>query len=108
MVLQQSGRCAAASNSGPFSGSIRALGSGRYEGSLQSQSTDGPTAVTGEGSGNQLVFTARFVDSRTHLPGEATITLDLLGDGSYRLVSNRRALGDKPAFIASEIVFKPN
>jgi hypothetical protein len=105
-VLQQRGRCAVASNSGAIEGTIEAVGAGRYGGSLSSLASVGAATISGEGSGDTLVFEADYIDSRTKRPTRTTTTL-AVGDGTYTLVSEQIDPDDGTRFVSTEIVFKP-
>jgi hypothetical protein len=105
-TLEQKGRCAIASNSGSIRGTLKAQGNGKYAGSLQSVSSDGPAKVSGTGKGGKLVLTASFTDRRTKRQGQSKITV-VTGDGKYRLVSEVLDQNGKPQYVTSDIVFAP-
>jgi hypothetical protein len=106
-ALEQTGRCALATNSGRISGRISARGKGHYEGSLQSFSTAGPTYLAGSGADGRIELRADFVDRMSKQPGRAIISLVIAGGRQYRLTSNTLGADDKPAFVASDILFTP-
>src|SRR5690606_37878125 len=60
--LEQKGRCAVATNSGPVKGLISASGGGGYQGSLESMSTAGPAKLKGVGAVDRIDFRAEFID----------------------------------------------
>jgi hypothetical protein len=101
-ALTQKGRCSVASNSGPIDGLIKASGSGRYSGTLNSLASDGPATLSGSGSGGRLTLDTAFVDARSHEPARSQTTMELSPAG-YRLVSERRDGG--AAWIANDITF---
>jgi hypothetical protein len=76
-TLQQKGRCSLASNSGPIDGSISALGSNLYRGSLNSLASKGPTTVAGSATGNRLELNAEFVDAFDGEPSRSVIVIDV-------------------------------
>jgi len=104
--LEQQGRCAVASHSGPVKGLIKASGAGVYVGSLESISTAGPARLVGKGAVARIDFHADFIDRLSRLPTQAVITL-LAGDGKYRLVSNPLGPDGEPLFVTTDIVFTP-
>jgi hypothetical protein len=103
-TLQQKGRCSLASNSGAIDGTIAAMGSNLYGGTLNSLASRGPTTIAGSTSGNRLELNAEFVDSFDGRPARAVIVIDLVS-GGYRLTSTRIDPSDGSAWTASEIVF---
>ena len=103
-TLEQKGRCAVASNSGPVKGKISASGGGRYEGTLESFSTNGVATIAGTGKGDKLVLTANFTDRTTRKPSVAKITL-VTGDGKYRLVSEALDANGSPKVKTGDILF---
>ena len=106
-TLEQKGRCALATNSGPVKGRITAAGDGHYEGSLESFSTNGVATLNGTGKSNTLVLTASFTDRATKKPTAAKITL-VAGDGKYRLVSEALDAAGNAAVKTGDIVFDRN
>jgi len=106
-TLEQKGRCALATNSGPVKGKITAAGDGHYEGSLESFSTNGVATLTGTGKSNTLTLTANFTDRATKKPTAAKITL-VAGDGKYRLVSEALDASGNAAVKTGDIVFDRN
>lgn len=105
-TLRQKGRCAVASNSGAIEGTIEAIGSGLYGGSLSSLASVGAATISGEGHGDTLVFEADYIDSRSNQPTRTTTTLTV-GDSAYTLVSEQTDPDDGSRFVATEIIFKP-
>jgi hypothetical protein len=103
-VLEQKGRCAIPSQSGPVKGRIAAKGGGRYDGSLQSISTDGPATLAGTGANGTLTLAADFVGRLNHKPGKSTITL-AAGATGYKLTASALGTDGKPRFVANEITF---
>ncbi|MCB1496724.1 MAG: hypothetical protein KDJ86_13120 [Bauldia sp.] len=103
-TLNQKGRCAVATNSGRISGTIRAQGSGAYDGSLESLSTKGPLTFSGKASNNQIALNASFVDRKTNKPGKASIQT-VVGNGKYRTVSKTTDTKTRTEFVASDITF---
>jgi hypothetical protein len=103
-TLLQSGRCSLASNSGPIDGTISAVGSDLYAGTLNSLASRGPTTVAGSASGNRLELNAEFVDAFDGKPARAVIVLDV-GAGGYRLTSTRSDPETGTQYTANEIVF---
>ena len=89
-TLQQRGRCGVANNTGIVDGAIKAVGNGRYEGTLRSLASRGAATVTGVASGGNLVLTAEFIDARTGDPAVSTTVL-APGDDGYRMSSTRTA-----------------
>jgi hypothetical protein len=104
-TLQQKGRCSLASNSGPIDGTIAALGSNLYGGSLNSLASRGPTTIAGSANGSRLELSADFVDSFDGKPARATIVIHLVSGGGYRLTSTRVHPETGEPYTASEIVF---
>jgi hypothetical protein len=105
-ALEQKGRCAVASNSGPVKGLISATGDGTYKGSLESISTAGPAKLAGRGAVARIDLKADFIDRLSRQPTQAIITL-IAGDGKYRLVSNPLGPDGTPQFVTTDIVFSP-
>ena len=106
-ALQQTGRCAIPSQSGLVKGRIAAKGGGRYDGSLQSLSTDGPATLAGTGAGGKLSLTADFISRATHKPGKSIITL-VAGKDGYTLTSTPLGANGKPRYSANELTFTHN
>jgi hypothetical protein len=104
-TLQQKGRCSLASNSGPIDGTIAALGSNLYGGSLSSLASRGPTTIAGSANGSRLELNADFVDRFDGKPAHAVIVIHLVSGGGYRLTSTRIDPDDGSSWTASEIVF---
>jgi len=104
-ALSQEGRCALANQSGAISGEIRALGEGRYDGTLESLASDGPATLTGARTGDSIVLVTRFTDRQTHQPTTSTTTLEVLPEGGYRLSAERIDPATGVSYTASEIVF---
>ncbi|MEX0696830.1 MAG: hypothetical protein WD099_04750 [Dongiaceae bacterium] len=104
-TLQQKGRCSLASNSGAIDGTIAAMGSNLYGGTLNSLASRGPTTIAGSASANRLELNAEFVDSFDGEPARAMIVIDLVAGGGYRLTSTRVDPDDGSTWTASEIVF---
>lgn len=102
--LQQKGRCSLASNSGPIDGTIAAVGSGLYGGSLNSLASKGPATVAGSGNGTRLELNADFIDTFDGKPARSIIVLELTAEG-YRLTSTRADPGGAEPWQASDIVF---
>lgn len=102
-TLQQRGRCSLASNSGPIDGTISAMGANLYSGALNSLASKGPARISGSASGSRLELSSEYVDTFDGKPARATIVIDLIAGGGYRLVSTR--LDPAGAWKASEIVF---
>ena len=104
-TLSQDGRCALANQSGAISGEIRALGEGKYDGTLESLASDGPATLTGARTGDSIVLVTRFTDRQTHQPVTSTTTLEVLPAGGYRLSAERTDPATGASYTASEIVF---
>jgi len=103
-ALQQKGRCSLASNSGPIDGTIAAMGSNLYGGSLNSLASKGPATIAGSANGNRLELNAEFVDTFSGKPARSVIAIELMASG-YRLTSTRVDPGSGSSWKASEIVF---
>lgn len=104
-VLEQSGRCAFGNATGAVSGRIRALGGGRYDGTLSSPVIRGEAAVSGAGDGRGLDLEAVYEDVKTLRPARAAISLSLLGDGRYRLVTEAEDVATGKPVQSSDILF---
>jgi hypothetical protein len=104
-TLQQKGRCSLASNSGAIDGTIAAIGSNLYRGTLNSLASRGATTIAGSASGNRLELNAEFVDSFDGKPARSVIVIDLVSGGGYRLTSTRVDPNDGTTWTASAIVF---
>jgi hypothetical protein len=102
-VLEQRGRCANPAQSSALRGRIAAVGGGRYEGMLQSLTSDGAATLKGTGSNGRLDLTAEFVDRLTHRPAESAISL-VANDDGYHLVT-RNTTRNKTPFVATDVVF---
>ncbi len=102
-TLQQRGRCSLASNSGPIDGTISAMGANLYSGSLNSLASRGPAQVTGSASGSRLELSSEYIDTLNGQQARATIVIDLIAGGGYRLISTR--LDGGGPWKASEIIF---
>jgi hypothetical protein len=103
-ALEQTGRCSLASNSGPIDGTIAAMGSGLYGGTLSSLASRGPAQIAGSLSGDRLELNADFIDTLGGEAARSVIVIDFVGNG-YRLTSTRVDGGE--SYVASEIVFSP-
>ena len=105
-ALEQSGRCSLASNTGAIDGTIAAMGSGLYGGTLESLASRGPAQIAGSLSGDRLELNADFIDTLGGEQARSIIVIDLVGDG-YRLTSTRIDDDTGARYTASEIVFTP-
>ena len=104
-VLKQSGRCAIGNDTGTLSGHIRSLGRERYDGSLTSPVMAGPATITGTGDGRGLGLEAVYEDSKTRRPTKAAITVRLLADGQYRMVTKAADAATGEPRQSSELQF---
>jgi hypothetical protein len=104
-TLQQKGRCSLASNSGPIDGTISAIGSNLYGGTLNSLASKGPATIAGSTSGNRLELNADYIDTLDGKPARSIIVIDLMSGGGYRLTSTRINPDNGQSYTASEIVF---
>jgi hypothetical protein len=107
-ALEQSGRCAVATNSGRLKGKIAAKGQGRYEGSLDSPQTAGPAVLAGHAEADKIVLSAQFVDRFSKRPSLSIISLIVGDGGAYRLVSDTLNPDSGRHFQTSDILFKPD
>ena len=105
-MLEQSGRCALGNDTGTLSGHIRAVGRGRYDGSLSSPVMRGQAIITGTGCGRRLNLEAIYEDTRTQRPAKAVITLRLIAEGQYRMVTTATDLATGEPVRSSDILFK--
>lgn len=103
-ALEQTGRCSLASNTGAIDGTIAAMGSGLYGGTLSSLASRGPAQIAGSLTGERLELNADFIDTLGGEAARSIIVIDFVGNG-YRLTSTRIDGGER--YIASEIVFTP-
>lgn len=101
-ALTQSGRCSLASNSGPISGTIAAVGSDLYSGTLDSLASRGPASLAGSGVADRVELNADYIDRLSGGEARSIIVIDFVG-GGYRLTSTRVDGGQN--YVASEIVF---
>ena len=106
-ALEQKGRCAVATNSGTVKGKIIAAGNGRYEGTLESFSTNGVATLAGSGKTDTIVLTASFTDRATKKPNQSKITL-VTGSGKYRLVSETLDANGNTGVRTGDILFDKN
>ncbi len=103
-ALVQKGRCSLASNSGPLSGTITAVGGNAYSGELSSLASRGPAALTGTLRGKSLVLTSKFNDKLSGDPVEAINTLAVVA-GGYKLSATRADPKTGATFTSSDIMF---
>ena len=104
-TLQQKGRCSLASTSGGVDGTITALGSGLYGGTLDSLASKGPATLAGLGNAARLDLNAAFIDSLTGQPAKSITTIELLPAGGYRLSGTRVNPKNGASYTSSDIVF---
>jgi len=104
-LLKQSGRCAIGNDTGTLSGHIRSLGRGRYDGSMTSPVMAGSAAIAGTGDGRRLNLEADYEDSKTRRPTKAAITVRLLADGQYRMVTKAADAATGEPVQSSELLF---
>ncbi len=104
-ALQQTGRCGLATSTGSVDGKITARGGGRYDGTLQSLASQGPTTLSGRARGSSLVLRSEFTDARTGESAVAITTLAPTSDGGYRLTS-RRETGGGEGYGETDILFR--
>ena len=104
-TLQQKGRCSLASNSGPIDGTIAAIGSNLYGGSLNSLASKGPATIAGSANSGRLELNADFLDTLNGKPARSIIVIDLISEGGYRLTSTRIDPDTGARYTASEILF---
>lgn len=105
-VIEQSGRCAIGNSTGALTGRIRSLGGGRYDGSLSSPVTRGTAAIRGTGDRLGLDLEAVYEDSRTRRPTKAAITLRLVAEGQYRMVTKATDVATGNPVQSSEVLFR--
>lgn len=104
-VLAQEGRCAFGNDTGRLSGEIRALGGGRYDGTMTSPVMRGAAAIAGTGGDKQLDLEATYQDSKTGHPVRSVITLTVLADGQYRMVTEATDLATGALAQSSNLLF---
>lgn len=105
-ALEQSGRCAVATNSGRLRGKIASLGQGRYEGSLDSPQTKGPAVLAGRAEADRIFLSADFVDRFSRQPAHSFISLHVGDGGAYRLVTDMAIPGSDKRFQTGDILFE--
>lgn len=103
-ALTQSGRCSLASNSGPISGTIAAMGSDLYSGTLDSLASRGPASLAGGGAADRVELNAEYIDRLSGDEARSVIVIDFVQNG-YRLTSTR--VDGSQKYVTSEIVFTP-
>jgi len=104
-VLEQSGRCAVGNDTGALSSRIRALGGGRYEGTMSSPVMSGQARITGTGSSRGLDLEAVYEDSATHNRVKAVTSLRILDKDRYRMVTKATDLSTGGPVQSSEVLF---
>lgn len=105
-VLEQEGRCAFGNETGTLSGRIRALGGGRYEGTMASPVMRGTASISGAGDGKRLSLDADYLDTLTGRRARSDITLSLVANGEYHMLTKATdALTGEP-MQSSEILFR--
>jgi hypothetical protein len=107
-VLNQTGRCAVASNSAGMEITITALGAGQYSGHGNGigLGSRGQANISGTGSGNRMEFAAELIDTASNRSENANATIDLAVDG-YRL-RILAPLASGGTHLVSEIIFTPH
>jgi len=105
-VLEQEGRCAFGNDTGGLSGHIRALGGGRYDGTMTSPVMRGEATITGTGGGRQLDLEAAYVDSKTGRPIKSVVSLRLVADGQYRMATKATDAATGEPVQSSDLLFR--
>lgn len=104
-VLKQSGRCAFGNDTGALSGQFRALGGGHYDGAMTSPMVRGTAVITGRGSDARLNLKAVYEDSKTGRPTKSVVSLIVIEDGKYRLMTKASDLATGAPVQSSELLF---
>jgi hypothetical protein len=105
-VLEQSGRCALGNDTGTLSGQIRSLGGGRYDGTMTSPVMRGAAAIAGTGGGRRLELKAVYEDSKTGRPTRSVVSLRVIADGQYRMVTQASDAATGEPVQSSELLFR--
>ncbi|MDP2621753.1 MAG: hypothetical protein Q8P46_16530 [Hyphomicrobiales bacterium] len=105
-VLKQEGRCAFGNETGALSGHIRALGDGRYDGTMNSPVMQGAASISGASDGKRLLLDAGYEDTITGRPARSYITLSLVAEGEYRMLTTATDAATGEPMQSSEILFR--
>jgi hypothetical protein len=104
-VLKQEGRCAFGNETGAFSGEIRAVGDGRYEGTMTSPVMRGTASISGKRDEDRLLLDAEYEDTLTGRPAKSYITLSLVEGGEYRMLTTATDAATGEPMQSSEVLF---
>jgi len=105
-ALEQTGRCALGNDTGALQVRIRALAGGLYDGTMTSPAMRGAAAIAGTGGGRRLELEAVYEDSKTGRPIRSLVSLSVIADGQYRMVTRASDAATGEPGQSSDVLFR--